>query len=585
MQQIAHQAAMAAVNTMQNGGGGGWVQQGRQQGGRQAGAPQSKPCCRCGSLKHHQSQCPKRTDGTVCQKCNKTGHDAKCCKTKSPSTSSAGSAGGPCKCCGHFGHEKKDCAFKDMECECCKKKGHTIHVCTKAQHVRTSLDVPQPPPTYAQVAAAPPPPPPKHVVTRDGKPAVPTPPKAVAAGDTTWTYRCHGCTLGIRDPDLVATFCPHQNCKVPEPKSQAPKQKATTTSFTCTKNAIETERRVAVAGPGGDLPPTQEHQALLDTVKQLEDQIELLMKFPGDEFADKLVERRKELTKQKAKLPVQEVQDYRDPVAMYSCLAELETKFQKEKGLLEEKIAKSIEMREEASKNNVLEKKALDDMIIEQKLMLDNVRDSAIKKHEDAGKELRVQLAELTTKVDERKAAIQSKLPSPQATAPTTTASAAPAATGAVTIEVAPGSILHSSQLKPEDVNAAMAQMGMSGEQAALTSQTVFQLLNLLALKIAPPPQTTTAAVAAGSQQTAAVGEVVRVEEDRQEEQQDEDVAFTDGSTDTEAEKAAAKDNKPYAKIRKRRTKEERDVKTGKPAPQGKGGSKNAAKDQTKVKR
>ena len=579
MQQIAQQAAMAAVNTMQNGGGGGWQQQGRQQNGRPAGAPQTKPCCRCGSLQHHQNQCSKRTDGSVCQKCKKPGHTAKMCKTKAPSPSSAD---GPCKCCGNPDHEKKDCQFKDTVCGACNKKGHTIHICRNAPQANTSQGVP---PTYAQVAGAPPPPP-KQTFMRDGKPAVPTPPKAVAAGDTMWTYRCHGCTLGIRDPDLVATTCPHQGCKIGDPRSQVPKQKAATSSFTCTKNAIETERRVAVAGPGGDLPPTQEHQALLDTVKQLEEQIEMLMKFSEEEMGDKLAEKRKELLKQKAKLPVQEVQDYRDPVAMYSCLAELETKFQKEKGQLEEKIAKSIEMREEASRNNVLEKKALDDMIIEQKLMLDNVRDTAIKKHEDMGKDLRDQLAELTTKVDERKAAIQSKLPSPPATAPTTATSAAPpSATGAVTIEVAPGSILHSNQLDPADVNACLSQMGMSGEQAALTSQAVFQLLNLLAMKVAPSPQTTPAAVAAGSQQTAAVKEVVQVEGERQEEHQEEDVGFTDGSTDTAAETAAANDNKPYAKIRKRRTKEERDAKSGKPAPQGKGGSKNAAKDQTKVKR
>ena len=75
------------------------------------------------------------------------------------------------------------------------------------------------------------------------------------------------------------------------------------------------------------------------------------------------------------------------------------------------------------------------------------------------------------------------------------------------------------------------------------------------------------------------------MEEERLEEHQEEDVAFTDGSTDTAAETAAANDNKPYAKIRKRRTKEERDAKPGKPAPLGKGGSKSAAKDQSKVKR
>ena len=54
-----------------------------------------------------------------------------------------------------------------------------------------------------------------------------------------------------------------------------------------------------MAGPGGDLPPTQEHQAVLDTVKQLEEQIEMLLKFPGDEMNDKLAEKRKDCRSKK----------------------------------------------------------------------------------------------------------------------------------------------------------------------------------------------------------------------------------------------------------------------------------------------
>ena len=285
----------ALTNASQNfggpsfGGGQGWQQQGRQQNGRPTGAPRAKPCCRCGSDQHHKSQCAKRTDGSTCQKCNKPGHAEKMCRSKAPAPSTDD---GLCKCCGQPGCVKKDCPFKDMACEQCNKKGHTIHVCKKAQHVKTSLDLPSPAPTYAQVAAAPPPPP-KQQFMRDGKPAVPTPPKAVAAGDTMWTYRCNGCTMGIRDPDLVASTCPHPGCRTGDPRSQDSKQKAAASSFTCTKNVIETERRVAVAGPGGDLPPTQEHQAVLDTVKQLEEQIEMLLKFPGDEMNDKLAEKKR----------------------------------------------------------------------------------------------------------------------------------------------------------------------------------------------------------------------------------------------------------------------------------------------------
>ena len=265
-------------------------------------------------------------------------------------------------------------------------------------------------------------------------------------------------------------------------------------------------------------------------------------------------------------------------------MAELETKFQKEKGQLEEKIAKSIKMREETVRNNVLEKKALDDKIVEQKLMLDHARDAVIKKHEDVGKDLREQLADLTTKVDERKAAIQSKLPTPPATASTTaTPVTQPSVTGAVTIEVAPGSILHSSQLDPAHVDSCLSQMGMSGEQSALTSQALFQLLNMLAVKIAPPSQATPAVVASGSQQAAAVREVVHVDDEKPQEQRGEDMEFTEGSTDTAAETAAANNKQPYQKIKTKLSKKERDSKSGKGAPQGKGSTKSTDKEPNKV--
>ena len=129
--------------------------------------------------------------------------------------------------------------------------------------------------------------------------------------------------------------------------------------------------------------------------------------------------------------------------------------------------------------------------------------------------------------------------------------------------------------------------MGMNEEQSVQTSQMVFKILNMLALQIAPPTQTTPVAAASCPQQTGAVKEsvLVHVDDERPEEQREEDVEFTDGSTDTAAETAAANDNKPYTKIKKKLTKKDRDAKNSKTAPQGKGGSKNADKDQSRVKK
>ena len=78
--------------------------------------------------------------------------------------------------------------------------------------------------------------------------------------------------MGILDVDMIAVTCPHLNCKVKEPRAKDAKEKAAAQSFMYTKNTLETERRVASAGPGGDLPLTKQHQETLESVKKLEDQ-------------------------------------------------------------------------------------------------------------------------------------------------------------------------------------------------------------------------------------------------------------------------------------------------------------------------
>ena len=60
---------------------------------------------------------------------------------------------------------------------------------------------------------------------------------------------------------------------------------------------------------------------------------------------------------------------------------------------------------------------------------------------------------------------------------------------------------------------------------------------------------------------------------------------LTEGSTDSAAEAEAATQNLPYTKIKKKMTKKDRDAKSGKSAPQGKGDSKNTDKDKSKVKK
>jgi len=122
-------------------------------------------------------------------------------------------------------------------------------------------------------------------------------------------------------------------------------------------------------------------------------------------------------------------------------------------------------------------------------------------------------------------------------------------------MEIAPGSILHSSHVNPALVNACLGQMGMNEEQSAQTAQTFFNLMNMLALKIAPPPPPNQEAAA--SRPSPPDLETAMVEDDKAEDQQEpNDQAegeFTDGSTDTEAEAKAASENLPPTKIKKKK--------------------------------
>ena len=85
-------------------------------------------------------------------------------------------------------------------------------------------------------------------------------------------------------------------------------------------------------------------------------------------------------------------------------------------------------------------------------------------------------------------------------------------------MEVAPGAILHSSQVDPALVQACLTQMGMNEEQNAITPQAFFQILNFLATTVTLPTPPSPA-VAAQRPQPPDLGPVIEVEDcDKKEE-------------------------------------------------------------------
>ena len=291
VQQSAQQAAMAAVNAIQQGGQGsyanfcsgyGWAKAGQGCMGSPWEVLKRSRSHAAGAAATSitRASATVRTDGSTCQGCGKPGHLQKMCRSKA--TTSSDSA---CKCCGDTGHAKADCPWKDETCEACGKKGHTIHVCRKANktHRQWNCTHLRQRPHHSPRSSSP---------AEDGSPVNAAAPVAVAQGDAWWTYRCKECGLGIRDPDKIATICPHPSCKAKnrakggERKDDGTAVPTSALNLTFTKASIETERRIGTAGPGGDLPLPKQDQETVERVKQLEEEIAKLKDFEGTDFAD-----------------------------------------------------------------------------------------------------------------------------------------------------------------------------------------------------------------------------------------------------------------------------------------------------------
>ena len=119
--------------------------------------------------------------------------------------------------------------------------------------------------------------------------------------------------------------------------------------------------------------------------------------------------RKKQVRIFKSKLPVQEAQEARGGAATWSTLAELEEKRVFEKNRIEAKIQQAIDRRVEVVAGGIKEKKALDEMIADKKLQIDeNVRMISSKAEEEC-KELRDQLEALEKEVKVRKDKLQAQ--------------------------------------------------------------------------------------------------------------------------------------------------------------------------------
>ena len=220
-------------------------------------------------------------------------------------------------------------------------------------------------------------------------------------------------------------------------------------------------------------------------------------------------------------------------------------------------------------------------MVINRKLQIDeNVR-LISSKAENECNELREQLEAMEKEVKERKATIQAKA----GTLLNTSASSSTPApvVGAVSLEVASGYLLHSSQVDRTYVQTMLANSGINPTDTETVAQILMNILNTVATKIeAPEPSAAAPSTQPLNQGPVLIADDKKTDAEIKQQTVEGDMDFTEGSTDTEAEAKAATANEPPSKTRKKISKKDRDAKLGK-GP-GKGSAKDIIKPADKDK-
>lgn len=266
---------------------------------------------------------------------------------------------------------------------------------------------------------------------------------------------------------------------------------------------------------------------------------------------------------------------------MLSALAELEEKRSIQKVQIEAKIQKAMARGVEVVADAAKEKKALDDFVALKKIQIDENVETIRSKAENECSELREQLDAMEKEVKERKANIQEEAGILRSTSAASTTPAP--AMGSVSLDVAPGYLLHSSHVDRTFAQTMLASSGVSIPETETMTQIFMNIMNAMATRIEPP----VASAAAPSTQPDGQGpkqnaDLKGLEAESQQQLGAEDVDFTEGSTDSPAEAKAANVNEPPTKIKQKISNKERDAKNVKGKGIGKEIIKATDKDKEK---
>ena len=400
-----------------------------------------KVCGRCGSSDHHKSHCWCLTDNHICSICQKPGHVDHMC------TSTTMVKDQTCGCCGGLGHPRRNCPTWNTVCGLCGKTGHHDHLCH--QHAQLA----QQNQTWADKAKA-------------AAPLKQPPGKAkmLTLDDKNWTAYCIKCDGGFNDPEGNLKNCPF--CK--SDLIAAGGKKATTTPSpfgALSQQTIQCQLRLDNVGPDGLAPKTQEDKEKEDKIANLKQTIltlESLDSTMGD-YSANIKELQKQIKELERKQVSPEVQLLKDHSAIHYSLAELEQKHNTIKQQLQDKIAKEVQKRTEATTRGDQKIKDVEEEFRAKLQMAKEVKAQLEAQADEAITTTRQKLAD---HVKEAKLAIEAfgakSAPIMQKVAAT---AAAKTGTPAANMAIAPGQIVHSNHL------SAQSFLNAFGEMPGLTIQ------------------------------------------------------------------------------------------------------------------
>ena len=458
-------------------------------------------CSRCGLDDHTAAWCIHLK--TECTRCHKTGHTEDMCKTVLPNAAVS------CKCCGNPGHSKKECEHRQENCGKCGKVGHLTALCHGKGAQKTPKDT-------------------------EAAPSISTGPRKLV-----WA-----CTCGLHHYEESKTCkCSLKRAVYPSPAEAAAMQTSQPKQYVTLKavpiQVVGKWLSIDADGPA----PTKEEEEQQAAKHRLEVAIEAMEALADPSLKEGIDKQKAILAKMIKKMPAPSAQT--EKAIMHTGLAELEGKYAAALDTLKVAGEKHLEQQAKDAKAEEKAKKELEEAYAHNVEVIKKTWEAAkaatTKKIQDNVEEIaqcQQQREEAFAKCRQALGKIEATLKTEQIGGEAKEMTSA--AVGVTYVPTAPGHILHSNDISPDQLHIeAMSALGANGASPDLVG-AIIQVV-LTSMKTKATEITTAAKPQQQQQQTHVNGAPQPQQMQQQQKQQEEqfhalqDAAFAAGAKKHEA--------------------------------------------------